>query len=57
MVLGAQMTRGQGLFKTSGDINVCKEFELIEVKVPIKILGTVGFSLRRDIRYNVSNAI
>jgi hypothetical protein len=30
---------------------VCKEFELIEVKVPIKILGTVGFSLRRDVRY------
>ena len=30
------------------DINVCTEFELFEVKVPIIFLGTVGFSARRD---------
>ena len=29
-------------------INVCTDFELLKVKVPLKFLGTVGFSLRRE---------
>jgi hypothetical protein len=32
-------------------INVCTDFELLKVKVPLKFLGTVGFSLRREGRY------
>ena len=29
-------------------VDVCIEFKLLKVKVPIIFLGTVGFSLRRD---------
>jgi hypothetical protein len=32
---------------------VCIEFDMFPVKVPIRFLGTVGFSLRRDGRYAV----
>jgi hypothetical protein len=31
-------------------VDVCIEFKLLKVKVPIIFLGTVGFSLRRDRR-------
>jgi hypothetical protein len=31
------------LYKTIGDIDVCTEFEILKVKVPIVFLGTVGF--------------
>jgi hypothetical protein len=34
-----------------GNIDVCAEPELLEVKVLIVFLGTAGFSLRRDGRY------
>jgi len=30
---------------------MCIDFELLKVKVPLKFLGTAGFSLRRDGRY------
>jgi hypothetical protein len=39
------------LYKSIGDVNVCTEFEMLKVKVPINFLGTVGFSLRREGRY------
>jgi hypothetical protein len=32
------------------DIDVCIEFEMLKVKVPIKFLGTMGFSPRRERR-------
>jgi hypothetical protein len=38
------------LYITIGDLDICIEFELLEVKVPIVFLGTEGFSLRRDRR-------
>jgi hypothetical protein len=31
-----------------GNIDVYTESELLEVKVPLDFLGTVGFSLRRE---------
>jgi hypothetical protein len=31
-----------------GNMDVCTESKLFEVKVPIFFLGTVGFSLRRE---------
>jgi hypothetical protein len=40
------------LYKNMGDIDVCIEFDMFEVKVPIIFLGTVGFSLRREGRYS-----
>lgn len=40
------------LYKYMGDIDVCIEFEMLKVKVPIIFLGTVGFSpLGRDVIY------
>jgi hypothetical protein len=36
------------LYKNMGDIDVCEDFEILKVKVPIIFLGTVGFSLRRE---------
>jgi hypothetical protein len=33
------------------DIDVCTDFKLLEVKVPLIFLGMVGFSARRDGRY------
>jgi len=39
------------LYKNIGDVNVCTEFKLLKVKVPMIFLGTVGFSPRRDGRY------
>jgi hypothetical protein len=33
------------------DINACTDFEMLEVKVPMIFLGTVGFSLRMGGRY------
>jgi hypothetical protein len=33
------------------DVDVCMDFEIFEVKVPINFLGTAGVSLRRDGRY------
>jgi hypothetical protein len=37
--------------KNMGDIDVCTEFEMLKVKVPITFLGTGGFSLLRGGRY------
>jgi len=39
------------LYKNIRDVDVCTEFEMRKVKVPIIFLGTVGFSLLRDGRY------
>jgi hypothetical protein len=36
------------LYKKIGDIDLCVEFEMLKVKVPIIFLGTVGFSPPRD---------
>jgi hypothetical protein len=44
------------LYKNIGDIDVCIEFEMLKVKVPIIFLGTVGFSLLRDRRYRENTA-
>lgn len=39
------------LCKNIGDIDACTDFEMVEVKVPIIFLGTVGFSVRvTDVR-------
>ena len=38
-------------YKNMKDTDVCAEFEMLEVKVPIIFFGTVGFSPRRDGRY------
>ena len=39
------------LYKNIRDINMCKDFEILKVKVPIIFLGTAGFLLRREGRY------
>ena len=39
------------------NINVCTDGELFEVKVPLKFLGTEGFSLRREGRYKFRFAL
>jgi hypothetical protein len=36
------------LYRNMGNFNIFKEFELLEVKVPIIFLGTEGFSHPRD---------
>jgi hypothetical protein len=36
------------LHKSLGDVNMCREFHMLEVKVPIIFFGTQGFSPRRD---------
>jgi hypothetical protein len=36
------------LYKNIGVIEVCTEFDMFEIRVPIIFLGTVGFSLRRE---------
>ena len=35
-------------YQNIGDADVCMEFELLKVKVPIIFLGTVGFSPPRE---------
>lgn len=47
------MATEHDLYKIIKDIDVCTEFEMLQVKVPISFLGTVGFSLRREGRYRV----
>lgn len=42
------MVTAHDLYKTMGNSNVCIESELLEVKVPIVFLGTVGFSPPRE---------
>ena len=42
------MATEHDLYKNIVDIDVCIEFEMLKVKVPIIFLGTVGFSLPRD---------
>lgn len=37
-------------YKYIGYADVCTEFEMLEVKVPIIFSGTQGFSARRDRR-------
>ena len=39
------------LYKNIRYANVCTEFEMLEVKVPIVFFGTQGFSAHRDGRY------
>jgi hypothetical protein len=34
--------------KIMGDVDICTDFKMFKVKVPIIFLGTVGFSLRRE---------
>jgi hypothetical protein len=47
---------GYNLYRTIGNINVYTESELLEVKVPLDFLGTVGFSLRREGLYPTCGA-
>lgn len=37
------------LYNNVRDINVCTDFEMLKVKVPIIFLGTEGFSPRKDV--------
>jgi len=39
------------LYRVIVKINVCTDFKLLEVKVPLMFLGPVGFSTCRDGRY------
>ena len=39
------------LYEYIGDIDVCTEFEMLKVRVPMIFLGTVGFSPLREGRY------
>jgi hypothetical protein len=39
------------LYKETRDIAKCKDLEMLKVKVPIRFLGTMGFSARREGRY------
>jgi len=39
------------LYKSLGDVDMCREFDIFKVKVPIIFFGTVGFSPHRDRRY------
>jgi hypothetical protein len=50
---GSEVATEHDLYKTIGNIDVCIEFELLKVKVPIVFLGTVGFSPPREGRYLV----
>ena len=46
------MATEHNLYKNMGDIDVCTEFEMLKVKVPISFLGMVGFSpLGRDVSF------
>jgi hypothetical protein len=45
------------LYKENGDIDMCIDFEILKVKVPIRFLGTMGFSLRREGRYSSQLAL
>ena len=38
-----------------GDIDACTDFKMLEVKVPIIFLSTVGFSLPREGRYGIKS--
>ena len=42
------MATEHDLYKNIGDVDVCIEFEMPKVKVPIIFLGTVGFSPPRE---------
>ena len=42
------------IFKNIRNIDMYIDFEMIKVKVPMKFLGTAGFSLRRDGHYSLS---
>jgi hypothetical protein len=44
------------IYKEIRDIKSCLDFEVLKVKVPLRFLGTVGFSPRREGRY-ISNKI
>jgi hypothetical protein len=39
------------LLKIIGDLKVCTDFRMLQVKVPIIFFGTPVFSARRDGRY------
>jgi len=39
------------LYKSLGDVDMCRKFDMFEVQVPIIFFGTVGFSPHRDGRY------
>jgi hypothetical protein len=39
------------LYKEIRDIDMCIDFEMLKVKVPIRFLGTMGFSPHREGRY------
>ena len=38
-------------YRTMGNIDVCTQSELLEVKLPLVFLDTVGFSRPREGRY------
>ena len=45
------MVTAHDLYRTIRNKDACIEFELLEVKVPIVFLATVGFSRPRERRY------
>jgi hypothetical protein len=44
------------IYKEIRHIDLCIDFEVLKVKVPIIFFGTVGFSARRDRRYRPFSA-
>jgi hypothetical protein len=45
------------LQKFIGDIKLCRDFEMLQVKVPIDFFGTPVFSARTDGRYVFSTIV
>jgi hypothetical protein len=47
----SRVAREYDLYKSLGDIDMCKDFDMFKVKVPVISSGMEGFPLRRDGRY------
>jgi hypothetical protein len=45
------------LYKSLGDVNMCRKFNMFEIKVPIIFFGTPVFPARRDGRYNYISSL
>jgi hypothetical protein len=54
MILGRRGSKCLGVaiicdvYREIRDIDLCIDFEVLKVKVPLKFLGTMGFSARRE---------
>ena len=44
----SRMAMEHDLYRSLGDVDMCREFDMFKVKVPIIFFGTVCFSPHRD---------